>query len=126
MYIDVDALGMNLRHDKSLARESVSLACLGALARVERCPWCCCGCSVSISAGEEDGDGGLDVPPPARGARVTLLPWLGETIVGVRWVSRQEEHHFVVEAKGHELKTPEPDRRAEPQRVLRIVHLESW
>jgi hypothetical protein len=52
-------------------------------------------------------------------------PWLGETIVGVTWVSRREEHHVIVEAKGHELKTPEPDHRVKMQRVLRISHLES-
>jgi hypothetical protein len=49
---------------------------------------------------------------------------VGGTIVGVRRVSRWEEHPVIAEAKGHELETPELDYYAELQRVLRIGHLE--
>jgi hypothetical protein len=51
-----------------------------------------------------------------------MLPWLGETVVSVGVVSRQEEHHVIIEAKGHKLETPEPGHRAELQRVFRIGH----
>jgi hypothetical protein len=61
----------------------------------------------------------------ARGAGMVMLPWLGETVVGVRWVSRREEHQVIAKAKRHELKTHELDHCAELQRVLRIGHLES-
>jgi hypothetical protein len=57
---------------------------------------------------------------------VTSLPRLGETIVGIRGVTRWEEHHVVAEAKGHELETLEPYHRVELQRVLGIGHLEPW
>jgi hypothetical protein len=74
-YVEVDALGMKLTHDMSLARESASSACLGALATHGALPWC--GCSVSVSSSEEDDHGGLDVPPPVRGAGVISLPMAG-------------------------------------------------
>jgi hypothetical protein len=56
---------------------------------------------------------------------MVMLPWLGETVVGVRWVSRREEHQVIAKAKRHELKTHKLDHCAELQRVLRIGHLES-
>lgn len=53
----------------------------------------------------------MDVPPPARGANMVVLPWLGETVADVRWVSRRVEYRVIAEANNHELDTPEPDRR---------------
>jgi hypothetical protein len=118
-YVDVDASGTKLTHDRSLARESASLACLEVLARRGALPvawlWLFC-----LRGGR-----GLDVPPPAWGAGMVMLPWLREMVVGVRWVSKREKHHVIAKAKGHELKTPKPDNCAELQRVLRIGHLES-
>jgi hypothetical protein len=66
--------------------------------------------------------GGLGAPPLAWGASAVMLPWLGETVVSVSVVSRQEEHHVIIEAKGHELETTKPGHRAELQRVFRIGH----
>lgn len=60
---------------------------------------------------------------PVREAGVASLPWLGEMIVSIRWMFRQEEHHVVAEVG--ELETHELDHRAELQRVFRIGHLES-
>jgi hypothetical protein len=40
----------------------------------------------------------------------------------VRVVSRQEEHHVIIEVKGHELETPKPYHRAKLQRVFKIGH----
>jgi hypothetical protein len=48
--------------------------------------------------------------------------WLGEMVVVVGVVSRWEEYHVIIIAKGHELKTPELDHRAKQQRVFRICH----
>jgi hypothetical protein len=64
------------------------------------------------------------VPSLARGASVVVIPWLGETVVGVGVMSRREEHQILIKSKGHELKTPEPDHRAKLQRVFRIDHLD--
>jgi hypothetical protein len=49
-------------------------------------------------------------------------PWLGETVVGVGAMFRWEEHHVIIKAEGHELKTPKPDHHVELQRVFRISH----
>jgi hypothetical protein len=65
-YVDVDTPGMKLTHDRSsqgsLRRQPAWKHRLG----VERCPWRGCGCSISVSYGEKDDDGGLYVPPLAR------------------------------------------------------------
>jgi hypothetical protein len=37
--------------------------------------------------------------------------WLGEVVVTVGWVSRQEEDHVIAIADGHELQAPKPDHR---------------
>jgi hypothetical protein len=58
----------------------------------------------------------------AREASMVVLPSLGETIVSISVVCRQEEHHVVIEAKGHELESPNPDHCAKLQRVFRIGH----
>ena len=50
--------------------------------------------------------------------------WLEKTIAIVGVVSRWEEYHVIIVAKGHELKTPEPDHRAKRKRVFRICHPE--
>jgi hypothetical protein len=39
---------------------------------------------------------------------------------------RREEYHVVLDVERHELKTPEPDRRPKPERVVRIYHQERW
>jgi hypothetical protein len=71
------------------------------------------------SSGEKDDNGGLGAPP-ARVASVVMLPLLGDAVVDVGVVFRREEHHVIIETKGHELETPEPDHRAEPQRLFKI------
>jgi hypothetical protein len=38
----------------------------------------------------------------------------------------REEYHVVLDTERHELKTPEPDRRPEPERMVRTYHLERW
>jgi hypothetical protein len=48
---------------------------------------------------------------------VDVLPLLGETVVGVGAVSGWEEYHVVVDAKGHELKTPKMDHRPKLERL---------
>jgi hypothetical protein len=110
-FTDVDAPGVKLMHNRSLTRESTLLACLGASTGVEHRRWRACDYSVFVSCSERDGGGSLDVPPPARGANMVVLPWLGETVADVRWVSRRVEYCVIAEANSHELDTPEPDRR---------------
>jgi hypothetical protein len=54
------------------------------------------------------------------------LPRLGEMVVSISWVFRWEEHHVIVKAKRHELKTAKLDHHAELQRLLGVGHLEPW
>jgi hypothetical protein len=75
------------------------------------------GCSISVSSSEKDSGGDLSAPPLAWGADVDVLPLLGETVVGVGAVSGWEEYHVVVDAKGHELKTPKMDHRPKLERL---------
>jgi hypothetical protein len=71
MYVDVDALGAKLTYNISLMRESASSAFLeDRLVDPKRG----CDCSIYVSSGEKDDNGGLDVPPPARGAGMVVLP----------------------------------------------------
>jgi hypothetical protein len=53
-------------------------------------------------------------------------PWLRKTVDGIGGISGWEEHHVITKVNGHELETPEPDRRDKVPRVLRIGYMESW
>jgi hypothetical protein len=44
---------------------------------------------------------------------VQRSPRLGELMVTVGWVPRQEEDHVVAVAKRHELQAPKPDHRGQ-------------
>jgi hypothetical protein len=57
------------------------------------------------------------LPPATR--RVATGAWTLER-------DTREEYHDVLVAKRHELKTPEPDRRPEPEHMVRTYHLERW
>jgi hypothetical protein len=50
--------------------------------------------------------------------------WIGEIVAIVSVVSRWEEYHVIVVAKGHELKAPKPDHRGKWQTMFRICHPE--
>jgi hypothetical protein len=39
---------------------------------------------------------------------------------------RREEHHVVLDAERHKLKTPKSDHRPQPKRAVRTCHLERW
>jgi hypothetical protein len=52
-------------------------------------------------------------------------PRLGELIVTVSRVSRQEEDHVVTVAKGHELQAPKPDHRGQRELAFGVSHLEN-
>jgi hypothetical protein len=39
---------------------------------------------------------------------------------------RWEEYHIILNAQRYELKTPEPNRRPKPERVVETYHLECW
>jgi hypothetical protein len=123
MYVDVDALGAKLTYNISLMRESASSAFLEASAGRPKAWLRLFHLRLLWREGRQWRSG---CPSSSQGSRHGRAPWLGEKVVDVRWVSRWEEHHVIAEAKGHELETPEPDHRAELQRVPMIVHLESW
>jgi hypothetical protein len=75
-----------------------------------------------VSSGKKDSDKGLGAPCLDREQVWSCSPWLGEMVVGVGAMFRWEEHHVIIKAEGHELKTPKPDHHVELQRVFRISH----
>jgi hypothetical protein len=53
-------------------------------------------------------------------------PWLGELVVTVGRVSRQEEDHVIAVAKGHELQALKPDHRGQQKWTFKVSHPEKW
>jgi hypothetical protein len=49
----------------------------------------------------------------------------GQTLLSVSHGTRWEEHHVVLDLEQHELQALEPDHPSEPQRVVKVCHLES-
>jgi hypothetical protein len=51
---------------------------------------------------------------------------LGELVVTVGWVPRQEKDHVIAVAKGHELQIPKLDHCGQRKWMLGVSHLEEW
>jgi hypothetical protein len=71
----------------------------------------------------------------AMGGMIAVVPSLspttrrtgmgGQTLLSVSHGTRWEEHHVVLDLEQHELQALEPDHPSEPQRVVKVCHLES-
>jgi hypothetical protein len=98
--VDVDASGVRLTLVRSLARESASLAGLGApigrgVLAVTRLRLFC----LRLL---RRGGWGVEVWSFLHGLgekEWPRSPWLGEAVVSISWLSRWEDHHVVVDAK---------------------------
>jgi hypothetical protein len=73
---------------------------------------------------------GLPSPGSACLTRATIpaqgSPRLGELVVPVGRVPRQEEDHVVAVANQHELQTPKPYHRGQRERTFEVSHPEKW
>jgi hypothetical protein len=72
---------------------------------------------------------GMPLPGGTCLTRATVLaqrsPRLGELMVAIGWVSRQEDHVIAV-AKRHEFQAPKPDHRGQQKWTFGFSHPKKW